>query len=72
MAQIAGMELESHWAGWDHREFTAESTSHVSLWTPLAEVDGPPRAVLKHLVHRSFGRLRATLRVSLRVVDVAL
>ncbi len=32
MAQLAGMELETRWAGWDRSEFTAESTSHVSVW----------------------------------------
>lgn len=32
MAQLAGMELESRFAGWDRRPFTAESESHVSVY----------------------------------------
>jgi len=32
MARLAGMTLEHRWAGWDRSPFTAESTSHVSVW----------------------------------------
>jgi SAM-dependent methyltransferase len=32
MAQLAGMRLEERWAGWRREPFTAESTSHVSVW----------------------------------------
>ena len=32
MARMAGMELEHRWADWTRRPFTAESTSHVSVW----------------------------------------
>ncbi|WP_127473586.1 class I SAM-dependent methyltransferase [Microbacterium sulfonylureivorans] len=32
MARLAGFELESRWAGWDRGAFTAESTSHVSVY----------------------------------------
>ncbi|MFC7405430.1 class I SAM-dependent DNA methyltransferase [Georgenia alba] len=32
MARIAGLELEHRYADWDRSEFTAESTSHVSVW----------------------------------------
>ena len=32
MAQLAGMELESRWAGWDRSEFTDDSPAHVSVW----------------------------------------
>lgn len=32
MARIAGLSLESRWAGWDGAPFTADSTSHVSVW----------------------------------------
>lgn len=32
MAQLAGFELESRWADWDRREFTADSRSHVSVY----------------------------------------
>ncbi len=32
MARLAGMTLEHRWAGWDRAQFTAESTSHVSVW----------------------------------------
>lgn len=32
MAALAGMELESRWDGWDRSPFTADSTSHVSVW----------------------------------------
>ncbi|MGY2081969.1 class I SAM-dependent DNA methyltransferase [Modestobacter sp. SYSU DS0657] len=32
MAQLAGLEPEHRWAGWDRSPFTASSTSHVSVW----------------------------------------
>jgi SAM-dependent methyltransferase len=32
MAKLAGMSLVQRWAGWDRAPFTAESTSHVSIW----------------------------------------
>lgn len=32
MAQLAGMELEHRWAGWDRGEFTRHSTEHVSVY----------------------------------------
>jgi SAM-dependent methyltransferase len=32
MAQLAGMELEDRFAGWDRAPFTAESESHVSVY----------------------------------------
>lgn len=32
MARIAGMTLLHRWAGWDRAPFTADSTSHVSIW----------------------------------------
>jgi hypothetical protein len=32
MARIAGMAPKYRWAGWDRAEFTADSTSHVSVW----------------------------------------
>jgi SAM-dependent methyltransferase len=32
MARLAGFELESRWADWDGAEFTADSTSHVSVY----------------------------------------
>lgn len=32
MAQLAGLELEERYAGWDRRPFTSESDSHVSIW----------------------------------------
>ena len=32
MAQLAGMSLRNRWADWDRSPFTAESTSHVSVW----------------------------------------
>jgi SAM-dependent methyltransferase len=32
MARLAGFTLESRWAGWRREEFTAESTSHVSVY----------------------------------------
>lgn len=37
MAQLAGFELEVRWAGWDRSAFTAESTSHVSVYRLAAE-----------------------------------
>lgn len=33
MAQLAGLSLRDRWAGWDRSPFTADSTSHVSVWT---------------------------------------
>ena len=32
MARLAGLTLESRWAGWDKAPFTNTSTSHVSVW----------------------------------------
>ncbi len=32
MARLAGFELESRHAGWSHEPFTADSTSHVSVY----------------------------------------
>jgi hypothetical protein len=32
MAQLAGLRLRHRWADWTRAPFTAESTSHVSVW----------------------------------------
>jgi SAM-dependent methyltransferase len=32
MARMAGMELRERWADWTREPFTAESSSHVSVW----------------------------------------
>lgn len=32
MARLAGLSLRHRWADWDRAPFTAESTSHVSVW----------------------------------------
>ena len=32
MARLAGLTLEARYADWDRSPFTAESTSHVSVW----------------------------------------
>jgi len=32
MAQLAGLEQEARWAGWDRSPFTSDSESHVSVW----------------------------------------
>jgi SAM-dependent methyltransferase len=32
MARLAGMRLLERWGGWDRRPFTADSSSHVSVW----------------------------------------
>jgi SAM-dependent methyltransferase len=32
MARLAGMSLRDRWEDWARRPFTAESTSHVSIW----------------------------------------
>ncbi len=32
MARLAGMRLRERWSGWARDPFTAESTSHVSVW----------------------------------------
>jgi SAM-dependent methyltransferase len=33
MARLAGLALSERWEWWDHTPFTAESESHVSVWT---------------------------------------
>jgi SAM-dependent methyltransferase len=33
MARLAGMSLVDRWADWDRSPFTAESRSHVSVWS---------------------------------------
>jgi SAM-dependent methyltransferase len=36
MARLAGMSLRERWSDWTRSPFTAESTSHVSIWqTPV-------------------------------------
>lgn len=32
MAQLAGLELRDRWTDWDRSPFTADSSSHVSVW----------------------------------------
>ena len=32
MARIAGLTLESRWAGWQREPFTSLSTAHVSVY----------------------------------------
>jgi hypothetical protein len=32
MAKLAGMALRYRWAGWDRSPFTADSSSHISVW----------------------------------------
>jgi SAM-dependent methyltransferase len=32
MAKLAGLELRERWADWNESPFTADSTSHVSVW----------------------------------------
>jgi SAM-dependent methyltransferase len=36
MARIAGLRLRDRWAGWRREPFTAESTTHVSVWEKSA------------------------------------
>ena len=33
MARLAGMSLRARWSDWTRAPFTAESTSHVSIWS---------------------------------------
>jgi SAM-dependent methyltransferase len=41
MARLAGLRLHDRWGGWKSESFTAESTSHVSVWEkPLATTVG--------------------------------
>jgi SAM-dependent methyltransferase len=40
MAQLAGLEFESRFADWHRSEFTADSTSHVSVWRKPDEGNG--------------------------------
>lgn len=42
MARIAGMSLKYRWAGWDRSAFTAESTTHVSVWRKPSATAGQP------------------------------
>jgi SAM-dependent methyltransferase len=32
MARLAGMRLRDRWAGWNREPFTADSTTHISVW----------------------------------------
>ncbi|HSJ72653.1 MAG TPA: SAM-dependent methyltransferase, partial [Acidimicrobiia bacterium] len=32
MARIAGLSLRERWSDWHRNAFTAESTSHISVW----------------------------------------
>lgn len=32
MAQLAGMDLETRWGGWDKSDFTADSRMHISVY----------------------------------------
>lgn len=32
MARLAGLDLVERWSGWDRAPFTAESTTHISVW----------------------------------------
>jgi SAM-dependent methyltransferase len=32
MARLTGLSLQSRWGGWNREPFTADSTSHVSVW----------------------------------------
>jgi SAM-dependent methyltransferase len=34
MARLAGLQLESRYAGWDRRPFAADSATHVSVYRP--------------------------------------
>jgi hypothetical protein len=36
MARIAGLTLRDRWADWTRAPFTADSSSHVSVWTKAA------------------------------------
>jgi len=44
MARLAGMRPVGRWAGWTKEPFTAESTSHVSVWQKVGS--SPPDARL--------------------------
>jgi SAM-dependent methyltransferase len=37
MARIAGMTLRERWSSWQREPFTADSSSHVSVWEKVAE-----------------------------------
>ena len=37
MAQLAGLELEHRWGGWNRVPFNANSTKHVSVWRKMAD-----------------------------------
>jgi SAM-dependent methyltransferase len=36
MARLAGMTLRQRWGGWKQEPFTADSTSHVSVWEKMS------------------------------------
>jgi SAM-dependent methyltransferase len=36
MARLAGMALRERWSGWEREPFTADSTTHVSVWEKTA------------------------------------
>ena len=33
MARMAGLTLRERWSNWDRESFTAESRSHISVWS---------------------------------------
>ena len=37
MARLAGLTLQERWGGWRRQPFTADSTSHVSVWRKPAD-----------------------------------
>ena len=37
MARIAGLRLRDRWSDWDRSPFTADSESHVSVWTKVVD-----------------------------------
>jgi SAM-dependent methyltransferase len=43
MARLAGMSLRYRWGGWDRSPFTADSTSHVSVWEKNDDTRQPER-----------------------------
>jgi hypothetical protein len=59
MAKLAGMDLRERWADWSQTPFTADSTSHVSVWQKPHGQGVQPRAAAESARQRAPVRLMA-------------
>ena len=47
MARIAGLQFENRWANWQRDPFTADSTSHISVWRKPSTSPPEPRSSVR-------------------------